>query len=81
MSDGFHTYAVEWEHGSIKFFVDGKVTFTRTSSQISWLNTAFGRNYNIRLNLQVGGSWPGTPNSSTASPSDYQVDWVRVYSR
>lgn len=81
MSDTFHTYAVEWEFGSIRFLVDGKVTFTRTTSLISWLNAVFGRNYNIRLNMQVGGSWPGSPNWSTASPSDYQVDWVRVYKR
>jgi beta-glucanase (GH16 family) len=80
-SDKFHTYAVEWESGVIRWLVDGGVTWTRTTSNISWLNTIFSRNYNIRLNLQVGGSWPGTPNSSTASPSDFQVDWVRVYKR
>jgi beta-glucanase (GH16 family) len=81
MSDAFHTYAVEWEPGVIRFLVDGTVTYTRTSTDIPWLDKSFGRNFNIRLNMQVGGSWPGTPTASTQFPADYQIDWVHVYQR
>jgi beta-glucanase (GH16 family) len=81
MSDRFHTYAVEWEPGVIRFLVDDTVTYTRTSSDISWLDKSFGRNFNIRLNMQVGGSWPGTPTASTQFPADYQIDWIHVYQR
>ena len=81
MSDGFHTYAVEWESGVIRWLIDGNVTYTRSSSDISWMNSTFSRPFNIRLNLQVGGSWPGTPNADTQFPADYQVDWVHVYQR
>jgi beta-glucanase (GH16 family) len=81
MSDKFHTYAVEWEPGVIRFLVDDTVTYTRTRSDIPWIDKSFGRNFNIRLNMQVGGSWPGTPTASTQFPADYQVDWVRVYQR
>jgi len=31
------------------------------------------------LNLAVGGSWPGSPNSTTPFPSEMFVDYVRVY--
>ena len=81
MSEKFHTYAVEWEPGVIRFLVDDAVTYTRSRSDIPWIDKSFGRNFNIRLNMQVGGSWPGTPTSSTQFPADYQVDWVRVYQR
>jgi hypothetical protein len=33
----------------------------------------------IILNLAVGGSWPGSPNSSTAFPVQMLVDYVRIY--
>ena len=81
MSDTFHDYAVEWEPGVIRFLVDNKVTFARDRSNLPWIDTSFARNYNIRLNMQVGGSWPGTPDSATQFPADYQVDWVGVTRR
>ncbi|RKS71331.1 carbohydrate binding protein [Motilibacter peucedani] len=82
MSDAFHTYTVEWEPGVMRWYVDGVLTWSRDSSIISWINdSAFKKPYNIRLNLQVGGSWPGSPDSSTSSTQDYQVDYVRVYQR
>ena len=33
----------------------------------------------IILNLAVGGNWPGSPDENTPFPSQYLVDWVRVY--
>ena len=82
LSDNFHTYAVEWEPTAIRWLYDGRVTFTRTTSNIWWVNSgSFNKPYNIRLNMQVGGNWPGLPNASTASTSDFQVDYVRVYKR
>ena len=81
MSDAFHTYGLEWEPGVIRFLVDGTVTFTVTKNDASWIDSSFSRNFNIRLNMQVGGSWPGTPTATTLFPADFQVDWVRVYKR
>jgi beta-glucanase (GH16 family) len=31
------------------------------------------------LNLAIGGSWPGPPDSSTPFPSEMLVDYVRIY--
>ena len=33
----------------------------------------------IILNLAAGGNWPGSPDENTPFPSQYLVDWVRVY--
>ena len=35
----------------------------------------------IILNLAVGGSWPGSPDSTTHFPQQMLVDYVRVYTR
>jgi len=80
-ADGFHTYGVEWEPGAIRWYVDGRLTYTRDTSTTSWLDAAFDKPFFYRLNLAVGGDWPGSPDSSTAFPADYQVDWVRTYQR
>jgi beta-glucanase (GH16 family) len=78
---GFHTFAAEWEPGSIRWYVDGVPTFSRTAATTPWLDEAFTGPFFLRINLAVGGGWAGTPDSSTAFPADYAVDWVRVYQR
>lgn len=80
-ADGFHNYAVEWEPGSITWFVDGVKTYQRTLSTTSWIDQAFVKDFYLRLNMAVGGSWPGSPDADTAFPARYQVDYVRVYQR
>ncbi|GAB3592731.1 glycoside hydrolase family 16 protein [Angustibacter peucedani] len=80
-SDGFHVYATEWDKGAIRFFVDGRLTFQRTVADTPWLGDAFSRPFFMRVNLAVGGSWPGAPTATTLLPADYAVDYVRVYQR
>lgn len=79
-ADGFHTYTTEWDASSIKWYIDGKLVWTRDKSTTSWYDKAFHKPYNLRLNFQVGG-WLGNPDSSTAFPADFVVDYVRVYQR
>ena len=80
-ADGFHTYAVAWAPGSIKWYVDGTLTYSRTIRTTSWIDTAFGSEFYLLLNMAVGGSWPGSPDAATTFPARYQVDYVRVYKR
>ncbi|HEX2717496.1 MAG TPA: glycoside hydrolase family 16 protein [Gemmatimonadaceae bacterium] len=79
-ADDFHVFAVEWEAGSIKWFVDGNLYRTLTPSDLPtgtvW---AFERNYFMLLNLAIGGAWPGNPDASTVFPQQLVVDYVRVY--
>lgn len=80
-SDGMHTYAVEWEKGAIRWYVDNKLTYTRDLKTTPWLSPTFDKEFFIRLNLAVGGGWPGSPDDSTVFPATYAVDYVRVYQR
>jgi hypothetical protein len=74
LSQGFHTYGVDWEPGSETFYIDGKMTAVLK-------NTALISNEPARLilDLAVGGSWGGAPNSSTPSPADMQVLDMQVW--
>lgn len=79
-ADGFHTYTTEWDASALKWYIDGKLVWTRDRSTTPWYDKAFNKPYNIRLNFQVGG-WLGDPDGSTQFPADFLVDYVRVYQR
>lgn len=82
VTDDFHTYAVEWDAGEIRWYVDG----TLYGMQNSWSSTAaafpapFDQPFYILLNLAVGGNFPGSPNAATSFPAVMEVDYVRIYS-
>ena len=87
-SDDFHIYTIEWEPDVMRWYVDGVLYSTKTSSQ--WYSTAapgnsrapFDQYFYIIINTAVGGNYTGCTSSSciTASlPQQFLVDWVRVY--
>nr|WP_010130639.1 glycoside hydrolase family 16 protein [Microbulbifer agarilyticus] len=88
-ADDFHTYAVEWEEGEIRWYVDGDHYATQTSD--GWYTTAaldnplapFDQTFHLILNLAVGGNWPASVNDTGidegAFPQEFQIDYVRVY--
>lgn len=87
-SDEWHTCAVEWEPGSIKWYVDGVLYheehswYSKTVGQGEVTYPApFDQNFYLILNLAVGGSWVGYPDETTSFDSNFQVDYVRVYQK
>ncbi|MDF2941826.1 MAG: glycoside hydrolase family 16 [Herbinix sp.] len=86
----FHTYAVEWEPGEIRWYVDDKLYQTQNNWSTNGTNgeekLAFPAPYDqpfyIILNLAVGGNYDGgrEPDASVfASNPKMEVDYVRVY--
>jgi beta-glucanase (GH16 family) len=85
LSDDFHTYAVEWETGVVRFYVDDNLFETHTPQDIpvdaggagQWV---YNHPFFILLNVAVGGTFPGPPDG-TVFPQTMLVDYIRVYSR
>ena len=81
-SDGYHTFAVEWEPDVIRFYVDGRIYKTRTPAELptgkAWV---FNHPFFLILNVAVGGDFPGNPDATTVFPQLMKVDYVRVYQR
>jgi beta-glucanase (GH16 family) len=79
--DDFHVFAIEWQRGEIRWYIDDVHYETKTE----WFSTAgpfpapFDVDFHILLNLAVGGNWPGAPDSTTSFPQELVVDYVRVY--
>ena len=80
-ADDFHLYAVEWEPGVIRFYVDSNTYATLTRAEWPqggrWV---FDHPFFIILNVAVGGDWPKNPDATSQFPQQMLVDYVRVYS-
>jgi beta-glucanase (GH16 family) len=79
LGDAFHTYAVEWTSSSVAFYVDDMLYETQTQQAATGRTWEFNKPFFILLNVAVGGTWPGAPDSTTTFPQTMKVDWVRVY--
>jgi len=75
-SAGWHTFGVDWQPNAVVWYVDG-VERSRFTDASAITNKA---SY-LLLNLAVGGSWLGSPDASTRFPSNYLVDYVRVWDK
>lgn len=77
--DAYYLYAVEWGEGYIDFYINDIKYSTVTPSEVNgeWV---YDQPFFLILNVAVGGSFVGPPNSNTPFPSLMYVDYVRVYS-
>ena len=91
--EDFHIFAVEWEEGEIRWYVDDVHFATQTKN--GWFNhywsgseegykigegdAPFNQLFHMILNVAVGGNWPGNPNAETSFPQQMEVDYVRIY--
>ena len=73
-------FAIEWEPGAIRFYVDDTLYKTTTPDNLpagrAWV---FDHPFFLILNVAVGGDWPGNPDSTTVFPQTMLVDYIRVY--
>lgn len=94
-ADGFHTYAIEWEEGEIRWYVDNILYATQTHQ--GWYSqyeqdgklvdapsiAPFNEKFHLILNLAIGGSWAGQTNETGVDesifPATMLVDSVKVY--
>jgi beta-glucanase (GH16 family) len=81
-ADAFHTFAVEWEPGTVRFYVDDQLYETQMQSTVPSGDTwEFDHPFFLLINVAVGGQWPGSPDTTTTFPQTLKVDWVRVYQK
>ncbi|MEM9294730.1 MAG: family 16 glycosylhydrolase [Planctomycetota bacterium] len=75
--EGYHDYAVEWEVGVVRFYVDGVNFYTLYEPDVGIPGTP----KSLIMNLAVGGDYSGPPDGSTPFPSAFDIDYVRVWQR
>ncbi len=93
VSTNFHTYAIEWEEGEIRWYVDDTHFATQTSD--GWYSYSYGgqevgyqmpegaapfdQEFHLLLNVAVGGNLSGNPAPAMVETNPMLVDYVRVY--
>ena len=96
LSDGgdfatdYHTFAIEWEPGVIRWFVDDE-QYYETSDWFTAVEgeeekpypAPFNQPFHVILNVAVGGDWPGDPDDSTPfdDRGSMHVDYVRMFQK
>lgn len=76
----FHTYSIDWTPTYIKAYIDGVHYFTYDKSDASFGAWPFDTDFNIILNVAVGGNWGGVQGVDDAIfPTTYTVEYVRQY--
>jgi beta-glucanase (GH16 family) len=82
LSDAFHLYAVEWDAGEIRWYVDDVLWQTRHPADVpvgaSW---PFDHPFVMILDVAIGGRFAGAPDAGTMLPQTMLVDYLRVLTR
>ncbi len=79
----FYDFAVEWEEGEIRWYVNDQLY--QTQGEGDWNSRGydfpapFDQPFHLLLNVAVGGNWPGMPDGSTEFPQEMTVEYVKVY--
>lgn len=76
--NAFHEFAIEWEPGEIRWYMDGILYSTKTPEDIAPANWPFDKDFHFLLNVAVGGNLGGDVVDSML-PATMEVDYVRVY--
>jgi beta-glucanase (GH16 family) len=71
LSAGFHTYAVDWEPGSLTWYIDGNVVSTYRGNDVP------SQPMYLLADLAISGTNP--PDASTPSSASLDIDQVRVF--
>lgn len=82
--DRYHTYGLEWDATSLKWYVDGKLVGTyNKSTDTNALNEGqwpFNKHFYLILNQSVGnGAWAA--NADVNHTYETTFDWIRVYQK
>lgn len=88
-SEEFHTFALQWEPGLLRWYVDGAEFYRENQWYCARENVGkipypapFNHDFYIILNLAVGGDWPGDPDESADFVhSAMEVEYVKVWQK
>lgn len=78
LSDGFHTYGINWSEDSIEWTFDGKVTFKQSKDSIAPRAWVFNQPFSLILNVAMGGEFGGEIGKDSKSGLQMKINWIRV---
>lgn len=77
LTDGYHTYRVDWLPNSIKFYVDNNYVGGKTKTQVAPDDWVFNAEFYLIMNLATGGNFDGGQLDETIQRAEMKIDWIR----
>lgn len=71
LSDGFHTYGVQWGPDGITWYLDGVA--------VRHSDTVITEPMTLHASVAVDTNWTGSPDETTDFSDGMQIDYIRVY--
>lgn len=71
-----HTFQFVWTPQSMTWSVDGRQIARVDAATTPWFTQVFTKPYDLRVNLAVGGQWPGNPDQATQMPARLSIDSI-----
>lgn len=77
----FHTYGLRRTPEKIIWYYDGEEKFSLVREEgADWTSWPFDTEFNLILNLAVGGGWGGMQGVDLAAlPARFEIDYVRIF--
>jgi beta-glucanase (GH16 family) len=79
VSANYHTFAVEWEPGEMRWYVDDIHYHTARPVDVAPNPWVFEHPFYLILNMAIGGNFGGAIDPAMTFPQELKIDYVRVY--
>jgi beta-glucanase (GH16 family) len=76
-SQQFHVFSIIWSDTGVRWLVDG-FEFSRLDLSDEGFS-AFHEDFDLLVELAVGGDWPGPPGDASGFPQRMAVDYIRYF--
>lgn len=73
----WHVFGHDWQPRGLTWYING-VKHAHFSGDEQYVPD---EPMYLIANLAIGGDWPGAPDNSTLFPSDFEIDYIRVWMR
>ncbi len=82
--DVFHVFSLEWNKGSMKFYLDDELFFEVRDEEYpeyeKWQSWPFDEHFYLILNLAVGGNLGGKNGIDDLKfPQEFLIDYIKIY--
>jgi beta-glucanase (GH16 family) len=79
LAAGFHVYCVAWEPSRIRWYLDDQLYATVVPGDLRGRPWVFDHDCYLLINVAVGGTFPGNPDSTVTFPRTMLIDYIRHY--
>lgn len=78
--EDWHIIAFEWHEDRMEWYIDGRMYYRTLNPNTNWGDWPFDQPFYLILNFAFGGGWGGQDGFDVGIlPTDYQVDYVRIF--